>query len=283
MEDTPTWFEGAKLNWAENMLRCRSKDKIAIVEVTEPALNEAALYRNISYFELYQQVHYTSIALSRSGLGPGAILAYYGPNSSQAVTLLLAATSLGAIWSSASSDSGSVGVLERFAQFGDSLWGIVGVESVRYNGKVIQQRKKLDEVVEGLQKVRTLKLNVIVFDYLKETNGITAIPDAWKSLDQIVEEGRVMSSELGIEEGEEAIDFYQGEFDHPLWVLFSSGTTGIPKPIVHRAGGMLIQSLKEHMLHGDMGPNDVFYYFSTTSWMMFSKTCPALWVDLIIY
>ena len=168
-----------------------------------------AVYRRISYFELYQKVHYTALALAQAGLKPGAILAYYGPNSSHAVILLLAATSLGAIWSSASSDSGSVGVLERFAQFGDSLWGIVGVESVRYNGKVIQQRKKLDEVVAGLEKVRKQKLNVIVFDYLRQSSGLSTLSEGWFSLDDLLDVGQQISSL----NGEESIDFYQADFD----------------------------------------------------------------------
>lgn len=197
----------------------------------EPKPNEPATYLRLSYADLYHQVYLTSLSLRASGLKPGQILAYHGPNSSHAVILLLAATSIGAIWSSAASDSGSAGVLERFAQFGDALWGIVGVERVRYNGKVQSQRIKVDEVVRGLSKGRANKLEVIVFDYLGE-GEMEEMPREWRTLEQVIEEGRAIAKERGIVKGEEKIEFYQAEFDHPIWVLFSSGTTGLVRTCV---------------------------------------------------
>jgi acetoacetyl-CoA synthetase len=149
--------------------------------------------------------------------------AYYGPTSASSVVLLLAATSLGAIWSSAAADFGPVGVLERFEQFGDRLWGIVGVQSVRYNGKTLSQVEKLKTVVQGLEKGRTgKKLEVVVVDYLRE--GLDAGIEGWKTYESVQEVGRAQAGEL---------EFYQAPFDHPLWVLFSSTSPSLPCVVYH--------------------------------------------------
>ncbi|KAK4701849.1 acetoacetyl-CoA synthetase, partial [Phenoliferia sp. Uapishka_3] len=288
-ESTPPWFKGARLNWAENMLRNRSAEHTALIETSqstpslhlvscphlpknadEPPLGQQLSYSRMSYAELYESVHETALALRYLGLRPGQILAYYGPTSTSSVVLLLAASSLGAIWSSAAADFGPTGVLERFSQFGDTLWGIVGVNSVRYNVKVLPQASKLATVVDGLKKGRKGELRVVIVDYLKEGNS-EGIDKNWMKWEELGAKGQ----ELRKESREAEMEFYQAEFDYPVWVLFSSGTTGKPKPIVHRAGGMLIQSKKEHVLHGDMGPNDVFFYYTTPGTLFVPRTKAA--------
>lgn len=151
---------------------------------------------------------------------PNDILAYYGPTSIASVVLLLATTAMGAIWSSAAADFGPTGVSERFEQFGERLWGVVGVESVRYNGKTLGQREKLGKVVDGLRVGRERKLEVVLVDYLGE--GLSVLGEGDIKFDELLEMGRKLEESSGKKE----IDFYQVDFDHPLWVLFSSGTTG---------------------------------------------------------
>lgn len=275
MPSIPPWFSGAKLNWAENMLSAGMKtpEKVAVVEcgewslfsasicsrrlfnvsdlnlfvspiitTAEPPLNSPLVYNRTSFGELYALVHTLSLSLRSLGLQPGAILVYYGPNSLHALALLLATTSIGAIWSSAASDFGAAGVLERFEQFlpptngaevdprqKGELWGIVGVESVRYNGKVLPQREKLVTVVEGLEKARkergiTTKFEVVVADYLGEglKGGDESLKEGWKTWDALLKAGADEKTRSASSE----IEFWQAGFDHPLWVLFSSGTTG---------------------------------------------------------
>lgn len=268
MDSIPPWFKGAKLNWAENMLAAGAKtpDKVAVVECSalllspslflsparrrrltsslagEPLLNSPLAYTRLTYRDLTRQVHTTTLALRALGLRPNSILVYYGPTSSTSLVLLLACAAVGAIWSSAASDFGAPGVLERFEQFLPSaeagagevderqkgeLWGIVGCQSVVYNGKVLQQRGKLGSVVKGLEEAREArglegKLEVVLVDYLGEGYGQEPVPEGWRTWDafeKVGEEEKVKSQSEGIE-------YEQAGFDQPLWVLFSSGTTG---------------------------------------------------------
>lgn len=130
-------------------------------------------------------------------------------------------TSIGAIWSSSSADFGSAGVIERFEQFGEKLWGIVGVESVRYNGKILGQREKLATVVDGLMAGRSQTLEVVIVDYLGLGAESVRSEDGWRRWEDLIGLGETLKKEKGGE-----IEFAQLPFDHPLWCLFSSGTTG---------------------------------------------------------
>lgn len=213
----------------------------------EPPLNSPLVYSRLTYGELEARVHTTTLALRSLGLKPLDILVYYGPTSTASLVLLLATSAIGAIWSSAAADFGSVGVLERFEQFlpaekgkegsderqKGNLWGIVGVESVRYNGKVLSQRQKLASVVDGLEKVReekglgAKKLEVVLCDYLGEGLGEKSVQEGWRTWEDLMEVGEKEKSKAG---SGGKIDFHQADFDHPLWVLFSSGTTGKVSP-----------------------------------------------------
>lgn len=202
----------------------------------EPPAGQDMTYAYTTYGELLSQVEAVATSLRELGLKPNSIVCFYGPTSAASVILLLAVTSIGAIWSSAAADFGSAGVLERFEQFvtpDAHLWGVVGVESVRYNGKVLDQRPKFEAVVEGLEKRRAEisgqanghsshkavpKLEVVVVDYLKEGN-MKPLKEGWRSWDDFMAIGKKASTGKGL-------TFYQAPFDHPLWVLFSSGTTG---------------------------------------------------------
>lgn len=193
-------------------------------------------YTHITYAELHAQVKAVAASLRELGLKPNSIVCFYGPTSAASVILLLAVTSIGAIWSSAAADFGSAGVLERFEQFVTPeahLWGVVGVESVRYNGKTLDQRSKFDAVVDGLEKRRneiqgqvnghavgsaaSSKLQVVVVDYLNE-GKMKPLKEGWQTWNDFVNVGKTAT--------ESELTFYQAPFDHPLWVLFSSGTTG---------------------------------------------------------
>lgn len=229
MDAVPKWYSGARLNFSENLLRNRS-EKDALIEVSEPMKGEPLSYDRISYNELYQRVSFVALALKTMGLKENMIFAFYGPTSSASVILFLAVNSIGAIWSSAAADFGAQGVVERFSQFGSKLWGIAGVNAVRYNGKRLDQREKLETVVKVLAGGRNEPLRVIVVDYLKE--GKRAGEERMM-LDELIAVGRSEADRLGVTKGQEEINFYQGNFDQPAFILFSSGTTGkVSQPLM---------------------------------------------------
>lgn len=248
MSSIPAWFAHSSLNWAENQLRhcLTSPNSIAVIETSsfppffppllpltplspsaEPPLNEAPTYRPLTNASLYTLVHHLTLALTSLSFTPGLILAYYGPTSTSSLALCLACTALGGIWTSAAADFGPQGVIERFAQFGEKLWGVVGVRAVRYNGKRLEQRGKMREVVEGLKKGRG-GVRVWEVDYLGEGEEGEGVQEGWGTWEGLVQLGREEEERLrreeGGKEGEGRIRFWrEGGFDHPLWVLFSSG------------------------------------------------------------
>lgn len=227
MDQIPaSWFVGARLNWAENQLRCRSATHTALIEVPEPATGQPLVYARTSYADLHYRVYLVTLAFKELGLRPGQVVGFYGPTSEASVVLLLAVTAVGAIWSSAASDFGSQGVLERFSQLNGDLWGVIGVKSIRYGGKTLPQLAKLREVVAGLRAARTTKLHVIVHDYLQEGGLEGELQGDEMAYAALLSLGEAEARTLGVVEGQESIDFYQAPFDYPLWVLFSSGTTG---------------------------------------------------------
>ncbi|OBZ76479.1 Acetoacetyl-CoA synthetase [Grifola frondosa] len=251
----PPWFSEAKLNYAENMLRCRSSAKIALIQAIEPEpSNPNPPLRRVTYAELYALVADLVSAFLSCGLKPGDRIASYSSNCIENVAACLASSAIGCIWVSAAADFGPEGVLERFEQVQPSV--IVSVESV-----VAPAYAEAKSPPSGLSDRIPLQPKVIVVRTKSESLP-SDWDDSWTTWDDFVAEGK--EKKLGrTPEGE--IKWQRLGFDWPLWILFSSGTTGRPKPIVHRAGGMLLQAQKEFVICADLKPEDVFFYYTTTS------------------
>jgi acetoacetyl-CoA synthetase len=246
------WFPEARLNFAENLLR-RSDDAVAIV-----AHAEGAPRRELSWRELNEQVSRVQQWLRGVGIGAGDRVAGVLPNGPEAVVAMLAAASLGALWSSCSPDFGARGVLDRFGQIEPSV--LFCCDGYRYAGVRHDVLARAAEIRSALPSLRE---TVLVADL--EPNRVPAqLPGAraWP--------------EILAAHAPRALHFERLPFAHPLYVLYSSGTTGVPKCIVHGAGGTLLQHLKEHRLHVELAPGDAIFYFTTLGWMMWNWLVSAL-------
>ncbi|XP_077015673.1 acetoacetyl-CoA synthetase isoform X4 [Tamandua tetradactyla] len=258
--DVPEWFKGSRLNYAENLLQHKENDQVALY-VAREGKEEIV---KVTFEELKQQVALFAAAMRKMGVKTGDRVVGYMPNCAHAVGAMLAATSIGAIWSSTSPDFGVNGVLDRFSQIQPKL--IISVEAVVYNGKEHNHMEKLQQVVKGLPDLE--KVVVIPYVTVRENIDISKIPNS-TFLDDFLETGT----------GEQApqLEFEQLPFNHPLFIMFSSGTTGAPKCMVHSAGGTLLQHLKEHMLHGNMTSSDVILCYTTAA----PTSSHALWARII--
>jgi len=239
------FFPDARLNFAENLLR-RRDDAPAVVFRGEDRVN-----RTLSFAELYEQVSRLSRALRDAGLEPGDRVAGYVPNTPETLIAMLATTAIGGVWSSCSPDFGVQGVLDRFGQIEPKV--LFSAEGYFYNGKRHDSLDKLAAICGKLPTVGT----VVVFPYTAEPE-VERIEGgvAW---DDFIEPYRPRD-----------IDYEHLPFNHPLYIMYSSGTTGVPKCIVHGAGGTLLQHLKEHRLHTDVKRDDRLFYFTTCGWMMWN-------------
>jgi len=252
------WFNGARLNFAQNLLRYRD-DRTAIV-----FKGEASPLARMTYAELYDEVAALAHSLRDMGVKAGDRIAGFVPNMIETVVAMLAATSIGAIWSSTSPDFGVKGVCERFGQIEPKV--LFTADGYSYNGKVFNSLKKVSDIVQAIPGVE----KIVVVPYISEEPEISNIPNT------------VLYREfLSWEKGSE-MAFEQLPFDHPLYILFSSGTTGAPKCIVHGAGGTLLQHMKEQALHTNMKRDDTMFYFTTTSWMMWNWLVSSLAIGATI-
>ncbi|CAL8294298.1 unnamed protein product [Gadus morhua 'NCC'] len=270
VSDVPEWFKGARLNYAENLLKHTDLDKVALYASMES--NEEVT--KVTFGELRRDVALFAAAMRKMGVQTGDRVVGYLPNGIHAVEAMLAAASIGAIWSSTSVDFGVNGVLDRFSQIQPKL--IFSVAAVIYNGKTHDHMEKLTSVVKGLPDLN--KVVVIPYARTKEETDISKIPNS-VFLDEFLA--------YGMGEGDQfpQLEFEQLPFNHPLLIMYSSGTTGAPKCMVHSAGGTLIQHLKEHILHGNMTSSDVIIYYTTTGWMMWNWLVSSLAVgaSVVLY
>ncbi len=245
------WFTGSRLNFAENLLRRRDAAAALIF------VGEDGTRREMSHGQLYDAVSRVAQALKDSGIEPGDRVAGYLPNIPETVIAMLAATSLGAVWSSCSPDFGRSGVLERFGQIEPKV--LVTTNGYRYAGKRIALAERQAEILDALGSIE----KVVVVPFVE---GIEPVSDP---------RAAIWADWLAGYTARE-IDFAPMPFDHPLYVMYSSGTTGKPKCIVHGAGGTLLQHLKELVLHTDLKPGNRIFYFTTCGWMMWNWLVSAL-------
>ncbi|KAI0335499.1 acetoacyl-CoA synthetase [Cubamyces sp. BRFM 1775] len=279
--ENPPWFTEARVNYAENMLRERSPDKTALVQAIEPEPNHPNPdFRRVSYAELYALVSDLVSAFLAHGLKPGDRIASYSSNCIENVAACLACAAIGCIWVSAAADFGAEGVFERLEQVQPRL--IISVDAVVYNAKVHPHLPKLKDLLAKLSDKAQLRPEVVIVRHPFNVTARQQWDSSWMDWSDFVAEGQ--EKKLGrTPDGE--IEWRRLDFNWPLWILFSSGTTGRPKPIVHRAGGMLIQAKKEFVICADLQPDDVFFYYTTTGWMMWNFLVSGLTVGctLVLY
>ncbi|EIW61928.1 acetoacyl-CoA synthetase [Trametes versicolor FP-101664 SS1] len=276
--ENPAWFTEAQVNYAENMLRCRSPDKTALVQAIEPEPNHPnPEFRRVSYAELYALVSDIVSAFLAHGLKPGDRVASYSSNCIENVAACLACAAIGCIWVSAAADFGAEGVFERLEQVQPRI--IISVDAVVYNAKVHAHLPKLRTLLAKLSDRAQLRPEVVIIRHPFDASRREDWDPSWIDWTDLAAEGQ--AKKLGrTADGE--IEWRRLDFNWPLWILFSSGTTGRPKPIVHRAGGMLIQAKKEFVICADLQPDDVFFYYTTTGWMMWNFLVSGLTIGCTV-
>ena len=240
------WFSGATLNYAENLLKTKGPD-VALI-----AHREGSERIELSWDDLREQTAAVSSFLREQGVQPGQRIAAIMPNVAETVIAMLAVSSIGAVWSSCSPDFGAGGILDRFSQI-EPVW-LFAANGYQYNGKQIDSTSLVAQVVDALPSLEGVICTPVLTDvaavqYAKPTYDIGELVDSYRDYE---------------------LRFSHFSFDHPLVIAYSSGTTGLPKPIIHRAGGVLLQHLKEHQLQTDIKAGDRFFFFTTCGWMMWS-------------
>lgn len=243
------WFPGARLNYAENVLRQEQPDSEALFYANE--INPVA---SVSWSELANDVRVLATQLRAMGIKPGDRVAGYMTNTPEAVIAVLATTAIGAIWSGCSPDFGTHSVLDRIAQIEPKV--LICVDGYTYGGKPFDRREEVQRIIDRLPTLQ----HVIFLPYLDKEN--TAPPVSGAMLWQHILDAAPVSADQ--------FQFEQVAFDHPLWILFSSGTTGLPKAIVHGHGGITLEQMKLSTFHMNLKRNDRLFFFTTTGWMMWN-------------
>ena len=246
------WFSGARLNFAENLLRYRD-ERVALI-----FKGEAQQSVKITYAGLYDEVARLAKALKEAGVQTGDRVVGFMPNLPASIMAMLAATTIGATWSSCSPDFGIKGVLDRFGQIKPKV--LFTANGYSFKGKKLDCLERIADILKELPSIE----KVVVVPYTEQNADISSIPNA-------VHYNDFKSSEANLE-----IEFEQLPFDHPLYIMYSSGTTGLPKCMVQSAGGILIHHLKELMLHTDLKREDTIFYFTTCGWMMWNWLTSSL-------
>ncbi|MGV3489136.1 MAG: acetoacetate--CoA ligase [Tuberibacillus sp.] len=241
------WFTGATLNYAEHIFRNRKDEKDAILFASE-----GEPIRRMNWKELETLVAAFSEGLKSAGVEKGDRVVAYIPNSPHAVIAFLACASIGAIWSSCSPEFGTRSVVDRFKQIEPKVF--IAIDGYRYNGKPFN---RIDTVKEIQEAIPTLEKTVLIPYLNRDLNG--------DEVDHAILWDAFINQHPSAE-----LQFEPVSFEHPLWILFSSGTTGIPKAIVQGHGGILLEHLKALTLHTDLGPDDRFFWYTTTGWMMWN-------------
>ncbi len=248
------WFEGSRLNFAENLLRYRDGQTALIFKGED----QDAI--RMTYAELYDEVARLSASLRKAGVVKGDRVVGFMPNMPQSIIAMLAATSIGGVWSSCSPDFGIKGVLDRFGQIKPKV--IFTANGYSFKGKRLDCLERISDILKELPSIE----KVVVVPYTEADPDISRVPKAVHYRD-------FLSSGKGLN-----IKFEQLPFDHPLYIMYSSGTTGLPKCMVQCAGGILVHQLKEMLLHTDMRRSDTIFYFTTCGWMMWNWLTSSLGV-----
>ena len=244
------WFPESKINFAENLLKFRD-DRTAIVFRGEKGQRKA-----LTYNELYQQVAQYAAGLKKMGVEKGDRVAGFVPNCAETLIAMLATTSLGAVWSSCSPDFGINGVYDRFGQIKPKV--LFTTDGYFYANKTLDSLEKVSGILERLPEID----HVVVIPFVNDNPDLSGLTEPAKSKATLLSDFADSSATT--------IEFEPVAFDHPLYIMYSSGTTGVPKCIVHSVGGTLIQHLKEYLLHTDVKRDDVLFYYTTCGWMMWN-------------
>jgi acetoacetyl-CoA synthetase len=254
------WFSGSRLNFAENLLRFKD-DRTALVFKGEDVVR-----RTLTYHELFAATAKLAASLRKTGVVAGDRVVGFMPNMPEAIIAMLAATSIGATWSSCSPDFGIKGVLDRFGQTRPKI--LFTADGYFFKGKPLDCLAKIAGIAKEIPSLE----KIIVVPYTHENPDLTTLPKAVHYADYIKNE-------------DEEIEFAQLPFEHPLYIMYSSGTTGLPKCMVQSAGGVLLHQLKELLLHTDLKRQDTIFYFTTCGWMMWNwlVTSLAVGATLVLY